>query len=514
MPNYELKAMGLDDEDRLLDEIDAYFESTGANPNDPTELKRAKAIAMLKNLLPNMPKPKVDMKYDSTGRNIEALTSGVGGALAGAQGGAAVGGPMGALAGGMAGAGIGAGSSYIGNALMDRQGEAGSYNRILDILGPVLGGALAKVSKLGPTAKSVVNTAGDAGLAGGADVLDTQAGYEGKSPVARTLLTAGLGGAGIPLARQAEKHLANQTLAGKTTETLSADAERTNQILRESLQYMRRGGKPIAEKPIGSEGFNTAAETLFGPKQGPAQRPALPDVIKNSPELKKFVKDNPEQLYEYVLAPITGAKTQAELKTNISQFAERLRGIEVLGGDKSASDIAQGLRSTFFNSLAKTNNNQRLANPDSFKLRLEAMGPEVTNKIIGKGSYEELSKLAESASKAGALGRIAVKFGDNSLTIAKHVPLDKDASLTPMAGAAGKIASMLSVPATGGSGVAAAAGIQGYEVYKIGLDKLLGNKNKKTLEALSSGLQYSSSDFVLNKFTEWLEEYADEKFKM
>jgi len=419
-----------------------------------------------------------------TGNNMEALTGGIGGAMAGAIGGSPMG-PAGAALGAMVGGAGGASTSYIMNSLRGTQGEGSSMNRILDIAAPGVGGAISKISKLGPTAKGLINTAADSLMAYLADSKDNEnSATDGKSPLGRAALTAGLGGAMTSLSRQAGKQMANASLADAISEPMSPKAAGLQSGARATLQLMATDPKFAKESAL----------------------------LQATPELKKFVKDNPEKLYDYVLAPITGAKNQAELKNSIPLLKERFSVLPKLTGG-NPEDVMQGLRSSFFNSVAKSPDGSRVTNPDSFKMRLNEMGSEVTNVIMGKDAYEKLNILSEAASKAGALGRFAIRMGDGHMWVAKMVPLDKDVKMTGKVMDTGKAFSMLSTPISGVKGAALAGGIQGYEVIKIGIDKVLNKTDKKTLMAISSGLMNSSSNSVVNKLTEWFEKNG-EKIKV
>lgn len=445
------------------------------------------------------------MKYNNTPRDIEAATSGVGGAIAGGLGGMALG-PGGAVAGALGGSGMGAAMSYIMNALTNSPGEAFSANRVLDLAGPAVGGAIGKLPKLGATAKALTNTAADTLMAYMADAEDNKrSGTDGKNPLGRAMATAGMGGVLSGITRQGTRQKANVDLVDdldQRYDTSSKPSALQDKIY-STLEYEK---KP----PI----------TLFGADEKPItmrdKTPAYSEALTNSPDVQKFIRERPGDIYNYVLSPLTSAKTQFELQKAAPQFRARLGTISKLAGGKEKESLMAGLKNSFIDSVATTNEGTRIANPDSFKMRLGAMGPELVDEVMGPDAYAKLTMLSEAASKAGPLGRFSIRFGEGgNAFVAKHiVSLDEDSKMTNNALDKGKILALATSPFSGGNGLAAAGAIQAYEVYKIPIDKLLNKTDKKTLAALSSGLLNSTSNSVVNKLTEWFEKNADEKTRV
>lgn len=431
----------------------------------------------------------VGMKPDyKTGNAMEALTGGVGGAMSGAM----TGGPMGAAIGGVAGAAL----PLAINKLTDSPGEAHSANRLLDLAGPLVGGGISKIAKLGPTAKSLTNTAANTLMAYLADKTDNEQFEDNaKSPAGRAATTGGLGLLFAPLARQAGRQVSNISLGEKLTKSPAVNANVQN-ALNEISSYYK-------EKP---KAFGDATRNLIAP----ASVPGVTKEMVDNPQVKKLLKDSPQQVFDHILSPIIGAKDQAGLKEAAPLMTERLSTLRKLlpGSEK---DINSGLTTTFFNSISKSPDGSRISNPDSFRMRLQEIGPEIIDSAMGKDAYEKLNLLSESASKAGALGRFAVRMGDNHMVVAKMVPLDQDSKLTNKAMDLGKMAALASTPVSGKKGLAVAGGLQAYEIYKISIDTLLNKTDKKTLAALSSGLMNSTSNSVINKLTEWFEKNADKK---
>lgn len=443
------------------------------------------------------------MKYNRLPADIEALTSGAGTALGGAVGGFALGNIPGAIAGAMAGGGIGAGGSYMANAITDNPGEATSYNRALDLFGPVVGGAIGKIPKISATAKSLTNTAADTLMSFMADSKDNEkSATEGKNPLMRAAMTAGIGGVASGITRQAGRQKANVDLLD-TLDQMYTPGDKPKGLQDRIYSTLDYEKKP----PV----------TLFGADEKPItlrdKTPSYPQALTNSPDVQKFIRERPGDIYEYVLSPLNTAKNQAELQKAAPQFISRLNTIQKLAGGKEKETLMTGLKNSFIDSIAMSNDNSRISNPDSFKMRLGAMGPEVVDSMMGKDAYPKLMMLSEAASKAGPLGRFSIRFGaGGNVFVAKHiVTLDEDSKITNNALDKGKMLALMTAPLFGKESVATAAGIQAYEIYKIPIDKLLNKTDKKTLAALSSGLMNSTSNSVVNKLTEWFEKNADKK---
>lgn len=487
-----------------LDDVADTMEKMGIKDED-----EAFAVTLLKKASsPNLPSTaqkmqQSGMKYNRLPADIEAATSGAGTALGGAIGGFALGNIPGAIAGAMAGGGIGSGMSYMANAITYNPGEATSYNRALDLLGPIVGGGIGKIPKLGATAKSAANTAVDTLLSYMADTKDNEkSATEGKSPLTRAAMTAGLGTVATGLTRQAARQKANVDLLDTLDQSYSQTTEpkELQDRIYNTLEYEK---KP----PV----------TLFGADEKPItmrdKTPSYSQTLTNSPDVQKFIRERPGDIYEYVLTPLNAAKNQAELQKAAPQFLSRLNTIQKLAGGKEKETLMTGLKNSFIDSIAMSNDNSRISNPDSFRMRLTAMGPEVVDSMMGKDAYPKLLMLSEAASKAGPLGRFSIRFGaGGNAFVAKHiVTLDEDDKITNNALDKGKMLALMTAPLFGKESVGAAAGIQAYEVYKIPIDKLLNKTDKKTLAALSSGLMNSTSNSVVNKLTEWFEKNADKK---
>lgn len=446
---------------------------------------------------------KVGMRYSNTPRDVEAATSGVGGAIAGGLGGMALG-PGGAVAGALGGSGMGAAMSYIMNALTNSPGEAFSANRVLDLAGPAVGGAIGKLPKLGATAKALTNTAADTLMAYMADAEDNKrSGTDGKNPLGRAAVTAGMGGVLSGITRQGARQKANVDLADELDRRFdtSGKPESLQDLIYAKADY-------VPKEPV----------KLFGADEKPIimrdKTPSLPKGSLGNAEVKKFLTERPEDVYNYTMRPITEAKTQEDLKRAAPVLLNRVKMLGQLAGDKEKDTVMAGLKNEFIKSISLSEDGSRVINPDSFGMRVSAMGPQLVDEMLGKDSYAKLSMLSQSASKAGALGRFSIKMGDGYMLVSKMIPLDEDANLTKKALDIGKVASLASVPLSGKKGMAAAAAIQAYETYKIPIDTLLNKTDKKTLAALSSGLLNSTSNSVVNKLTEWFEKNADEKTRV
>jgi len=471
------------------------------------------------------------MKYANSGRDVEALTSGIGGAIAGGIGGFGLAGPPGAMAGALAGGGIGAGHSYIGNAVMDNPGESSSYSRALDILSPLLGGAVGQIPKLSVTGKSLVDTAANSLMSYMADSKDNEkSATGGKSPLGRAAMTAGLGLAATPTLRQAEKQVKNLNLMDEIKRMGSAPG---------SMYGIPRGegGKIRKVDPSAVEDRLSNLTDIYKKNPRAAGDPTL-ELIRpelrglgkdafDSPEVKKFFKDNPEQVYRYVLDPITKAKDQTELRNNAAVFGERLKAVKLLAGEKSAVDVSKGLKNEFLSSLSVSDKG-RFSNPDSFGMRLKAIGPEATNSIFGDPeSYSKLTELTDAASKAGAIGRFMIRIGNGEMVVlrpvsdkvGKMVPMDNDSKIPTVANMVTKALPAIGAalaPGVGGAGPmgTVAAGSAVYEGYKFAIDKFLDRRNRKQLETLTKGFALSGINEVETKLTEWMEKHADEKMRL
>lgn len=471
------------------------------------------------------------MKYDNSGRDMEALTSGLGAAVAGGVGGFTVGNVPGAVAGALAGFPIGAGHSYMGNAIMDNPGEGSSYSRTLDIISPAVGGAIAKIPKLNTTAKSLTDTAVNALMSYISDEKDNEkTATDGKNSLGRAGMVGGIGLASLPAMRQMDKQLRNLHLSDELRRMGSAPG---------SMYGLPRGegGKIRKVDPSAVEDKLSNLTDIY--KQNPKAagdptlsliRPELQGLDKaafDSPQVKKFFKDNPEQVYRYVLDPITKAKDQTELRKNAAVFGERLQAVKLLAGNKSAVDVSKGLKNEFLSSLA-TNENGRFSNPDSFGMRLKAIGPEATNSIFGDPeSFDKLTKLTESASKAGAIGRFMIRIGNGEIVILRPaagkvgqmVPMDNDSKIPSIANMLTKALPTVGAAVAPGIGGAKAfgtmaAGSAVYEGYKFAIDKILDKRSRKQLETLTNGLALSGINEIEVKLSEWMAKHADEKMRL
>lgn len=536
--DYVVERLGITAKD-IVDTAEKY----GIEDDD----KAYQLTVLEKAMTPPLKRPDIveNPRYDSTGPMLELMSGAAGGALAGSPGG-----PGGMLTG----AAVGALLPTLRTAITKEPGKANSWERVADVVAPGIGKGMA-ATKLGPIAKRAVDSLLQAGMGAATEKMDEK--FQGPgSPVMRGVTQGALGMIGAPVGRQAQRMGANMDLVdslqnmdsyskrGPDGKFRKINPEALQETIKKNIHdsvYPPPTPKPakqvIPPTPQELEAYEQAkwlnserkksgipSLPLEKPKgkviETPVETPKLPYSKETlaAPGVAKIVKNRPEQLYKYILDPITEAQDIEGVRKGIPQFSERLKAVDLLAGTKGADDVARGLRTQFFNSLAKSKDGAKLANPDSFRVRLNAIGPEVTNRIFGDPqSYEKLTSLSEAASKAGSIGRYIIKMGEDGITIFKKAPMDRDSTLGPLGIAASKgiPAAMAGLMGGGiGGGSAVAAGAAGYEGFKFGINKLLLDKrSKKTLDILTKGLQNSSIDAVDQKLSEWLSEEADEKFK-
>jgi len=248
-----------------------------------------------------------------------------------------------------------------------------------------------------------------------------------------------------------------------------------------------------------------------------------------------------DAVFSEILAPIFNAKKTDDLPAAAESVRKGIDSLAKSSG-KSREEFAKGLRKTFVQNVL--GDDPIMNRPDSFRFRLEALGPDVVNEIFSSagrrgersGAYHALMNIAESATKQN--GNFRILLNPSGVTIAEMVPGVKGALETVglsrkstgfdldseqmfqraprVAELAGIAGGMAAHPVAGGAALGAVGAREGLKLMHFTWEKALekfaarSNRASDILRILASGEQRFSRSMI-NNFMKSLAEDADEK---
>ncbi|HNB54523.1 MAG TPA: hypothetical protein PK530_21430, partial [Anaerolineales bacterium] len=132
-----------------------------------------------------------------------------------------------------------------------------------------------------------------------------------------------------------------------------------------------------------------------------------------------------DEVFKEILSPIFSAKKTDELPAAAESVRKGIDSLAKASG-KTREEFAKGLRKNFVQNVL--GDDDIVNRPDSFRFRLEALGPDVVNELFASsgrkgersGAYHALLNLAEAASKEG--GHFKVLLSPNGVTVLEHMP--------------------------------------------------------------------------------------------
>lgn len=533
--------------------------------------------AMIKRLsrlggYPDLPAPQVEMKEDY--RLPQAIQSGsafMGGAVPGAKMGAAISGgnPLGAVAGGLAGGGVSALLDYFISQKMGAKPEAGTArNAINAVSGAIPGGTgiragMARSGMEGAVGQALDNFIDRQTTGGIPPARGGKFWIPGKPPMQRgpdesTTI-------GVDQTNPIAMGIAGAATSGLLNGLTKPFGERMRKVASEKdlTEFLRKKMGRGTSIPVGklvAEALQTDVEEPILPESKPFFAEKMREIRERTGfDPLSFTKDDREMLgkiagkpnkeiFQEILSPIFSVKKTEELPAAAEAVKKGINSMSLASG-KPREAFMKGLRKTFVQNVL--GDEDIMNRPDSFRFRLEAMGPDVVNEIFssaGKkgersGAYHALMNLAEAATKEG--GHFKVLLNPDGVTIlqraagmAQRTPVVGD--ILQKMGVPGKpsykldtenkldvpqrIAEMLGIGATmyahPVAGIAATGAVGAREgmraahfSWEKAIEKFAARSNRASdiLRILASGEQRFSRPMI-NNFMKSLVSDADQKF--
>lgn len=563
------------------DELDDYEQAQliasirkkgrGVTGLDPAMVKRLSRLGGYPDL-PDMPAPpQAEMKTDY--RLPQAVQSGsafIGGAIPGAKTGAALtgGNPLGIAAGGLVGGSASALLDYLMSKGLGAKPEAGSaMNAVNAVSGAIPGGAGLRAGMLRSGIEGALGTALD-------NSVDQQSarGIEparggkfwipGKPPMSKdSLATTNI--TDNPMNPAIAGALGAAT-SGAVNAVTKPFGERMRKVasekdLTEFLKKKMGRGTTIPVGKLAQEALETNIEEPLLPESKPFFAEKMREIrertgfdplsftAEDRETLGKIAGKPNKEIFQEILAPIFSAKKTDELPQAAEAVKKGINSMALASG-KPRETFMKGLRKTFVQSVL--GDEDIMNRPDSFRFRLEAMGPDVVNEIFssaGKkgersGAYHALLNLAEAASKEG--GHFKVLLNPDGVTILQKavgaaqrapivgdilqkmgLPAKSNYSLDTenkfdvqqrVAELAGIGALSFAHPVTTAPAIAAVGTREGLRVIHFGWEKAIeklaarSNRASDILRILASGEQRFSRPMI-NNFMKSLAQDADQK---
>lgn len=494
---------------------------------DPKEVRQYSLLGGYPDLPDMPPPPKAAMQKSAIPGLVQYGSSFAGGAVPGAKTGLALSGgnPLGAVVGGLAGGALSAGLDAGMDKLFKREPEAGNAANAVNIAsGFVPGGKGLATGMLRSGAEAATSAE-----------LNKLSGDKSANPI-----TAGLGGA---------------LTAGALNAVVKPFGERMRKVASEKdiTDWLRaRMGKGTAIE-VGKEAQNVLDAADMPSPLLPESKPIYAEKLREIRErtgfdplaltkedrkaLQGFAGRPNDEVFKEILSPIFSAKKTDELPA----AAEAVRkGIDSLAksSGKSREEFAKGLRKVFVQNVL--GDDAIMNRPDSFRFRLEALGPDTVNTIFssaGKkgersGAYHALMNLAEAATKEG--GHFKVLLSPSGLTLVERIPivgdllsksvpkhykLDTDNKFQMgerLMNAAIPGATSFAAPGVAATMASAGAAREGLRAMHFGWEKAMeklaarSNRASDILRILASGEQRFSRAMI-NNFMKSLASDADEK---
>ena len=511
----------------------ASIRKSGANVTglDPKEVRELSLLGGYPDL-PDMPSPpKAAMQKSAVPGLVQYGSSFAGGAIPGAKTGLALSGgnPLGAFAGGLVGGALSVGLDVGMDKLFKREPEGGNAANVVNAAsGFIPGGKGLAAGMLRSGAEAATSAE-----------LNKLSGDKSASP-----LTAGLGGA---------------LSAGALNAVVKPFGERMRKVASEKdiTDWLRaRMGKGSAIE-VGKEAQGVLDAADMPSPLLPESKPIYAEKLREIRErtgfdpvaltgedrktLKGLAGRPNDEVFKEILSPIFSAKKTDELPAAAESVRKGIDSLAKSSG-KSREEFAKGLRKTFVQNVL--GDDDIMNRPDSFRFRLEALGPDVVNELFSSagrkgersGAYHALMNLAEAATKEG--GSFKVLLAPSGVTILEHLPggvgkvaekllpkggksyaLDTDNKLEILP----RVGELLGIGAGAAAhpvaGLAAGAGVGAREgmraahfTWEKAIEKFAARSNRASdiLRILASGEQRFSRPMI-NNFMNSLAKDADEK---
>lgn len=389
--------------------------------------------------LPPMSKPSINMKEDTTRREMNRVTDYATTGLSGAI--------QGGMMGGVPGAAIGGLGSMAAQLAMEKLFDnkespsaisASNAMKFMPTLGPLSSRGGQVLQRAGESALTNIFDSGGnnplgaalmgGGLQGVSNVLSAplQKGFERLA--ARKRLPAELRGYKVPSPtgeKVAEKNIEKAAeIINKYKVPAALPAQNFNKIAYESKPKTNNPPPPNL-MPKTEDEARESWNLLFAKpgKQKPPISVTSPnpradraieriedasglrvDLLdkKSREEAQKFLTEGKGDIYGHIVGPLFEAKTWGTTDKAGVEFARRLKMASSMAGDYE-EEFMSGIRNKIIEKLLTPENVKKGAyvNPDTLKVRLDAIGKDNVEKIFGKGGYDTLAGISETATRLG-----------------------------------------------------------------------------------------------------------------
>lgn len=498
---------------------------------DPKEVRQYSLLGGYPDLPDMPPPPTAAMEKSSVPGLVQYGSSFAGGVLPGAKTGLALSGgnPLGGLAGGVVGGALSAGLDAGMDKLFKREPEGGNAANVINAASGLIPGGKGVLAGMGRSAAE----------AGTSAQLNNMTGGQQSSPLtaaAGGAVTSGLLNAATKPFGERMRKVANEK---DLTDWLRARMGRgsTVQVGKQAEDLLSAANPANA---VQSTGFNPMLSEGAQKFRELRERTGLDPLALTADDRKTLTalagRTN-DEIFKEILAPIFNAKKTDELPAAAETVRKGINSLTAASG-KTRESFVKGLRKTFVQNVL--GDEAVMNRPDSFRFRLEALGPDVVNDIFssaGKkgersGAYHALMNLAEAATKEG--GHFKVLLSPTGMTLLERIPivgdiaskalpktykLDTDNKFQPAerlmnAAIPGMTAFMSPGAAAGIAGAGAAReGLRAMHfTWEKAIEKLAARPNRASdiLRILASGEQRFSRPMI-NNFMKSLAEDADEK---
>lgn len=344
---------------------------------------------------------------------IPALTqygsSFVGGAVPGAKAGAVIGGLPGAAIGAAGGGVLSAGLDFLVDKVTDRKPVAADAGNIVNAASGLIPGGKGIMRGMLRSGTEAATTSQLNNLAGGQQSNPLTAALTGAA------LSGGLNLATKPLGERARKVADEKDLA-QTVQGMnhSQPSIKVGEYAKELLRTTE--GEVIDGKPRATVLREIRERTGFDP------------VALTGDDIKflKKVENKGDDVYQEILAPIFAAKRTEDLPSAAQMVKQGINSLASVSG-RNREEFAKGLRRVFVEN-AMGDDTDVMTRPDSFRLRLQALGPDTVNELFsssGKkgersGAYHALMNLAEAASNEN--GPLKVIISKKGIAMIENIP--------------------------------------------------------------------------------------------
>ena len=386
------------------------------------------------------------------------------------------------------------------NAATGREPEAGSAHNIANIVTPALPGAKGVGLNALSTGAAEMADTGSVGAGVGAAALS--GGIGGALKGGQAAIRAGTVN---PKARQdLAVELAKRIPRPVTPQQNSAQivSKNAQDLANLSPEVLRQIRNYAPKSPIDPSAPNKAFDEIIS-------RTNFDIRAMNKKEwdlVKKVAKEQPDQMYDRVIAPIFDAANYSDLQQAAKKFNKNVSDVATIAG-KDRAAVLKDIRAKFVARLFEENDvagTGQIVNPDSLRYRVESIGPDMFNQIFSdspstksqaSGAYDAFKTVIDLAEKGSRTnlthdvkvfltqrGPIWLRKATDSLM---DFPLgsDKPSPLTHSKGA------MAALGATGLISGKAAAAYAGLEIAEYTWDTFFdkfAKKNSRLMPILRS----------------------------